>query len=97
MSSNGAGDVLLELRDVSSGYGAIEALRGINLKVRRGEVVTLIGANGAGKSTALRNITGLVPSRTGQVLCSRNRAATLPVPLMPVRSMISVFRCQNCG
>jgi branched-chain amino acid transport system ATP-binding protein len=59
---------MLALRDLSSGYGAIEALRGINLEVARGEVVTLIGANGAGKSTTLRNITGLVPCRTGQVV-----------------------------
>jgi branched-chain amino acid transport system ATP-binding protein len=68
LSGARANGLMLELRDVSSGYGAIEALRGINLEVARGEVVTLIGANGAGKSTTLRNITGLVPSRTGQVL-----------------------------
>ena len=59
---------MLELRDVSSGYGAIEALRGIDLSVNQGEVVTLIGANGAGKSTTLRNITGLVPVTSGDVL-----------------------------
>src|SRR5688572_4278730 len=59
---------MLELRDVTSGYGAIEALRGVSLQVKRGEVVTLIGANGAGKSTTLRNITGLVPCKTGEVL-----------------------------
>jgi branched-chain amino acid transport system ATP-binding protein len=66
--SAAAADTILELRDVSSGYGAIEALRGVSLKVARGEVVTLIGANGAGKSTTLRNITGLVPCKAGEVL-----------------------------
>jgi branched-chain amino acid transport system ATP-binding protein len=66
--STAAAETILELRDVSSGYGAIEALRGVSLKVGRGEVVTLIGANGAGKSTTLRNITGLVPCKTGEVL-----------------------------
>jgi branched-chain amino acid transport system ATP-binding protein len=60
-------DLMLELRGVSSSYGAIEALRGIDLKVARGEVVTLIGANGAGKSTTLRNIVGLVAAKTGEV------------------------------
>jgi branched-chain amino acid transport system ATP-binding protein len=65
--ASSSGDTMLELRDVSSGYGAIEALRGISLSVHRGEVVTLIGANGAGKSTTLRNITGLVPTKTGEI------------------------------
>ena len=65
---NGPGDAMLELRGVSSGYGAIEAVQGINLRIERGEVVTLIGANGAGKSTTLRNITGLVPIRSGEIV-----------------------------
>ena len=59
---------MLELRNVSSGYGAIEALKSINLRIDQGEIVTLIGANGAGKSTTLRNITGLVPATAGDVL-----------------------------
>ena len=59
---------MLELRNVSSGYGAIEALKSVNLKVEKGEIVTLIGANGAGKSTTLRNITQLVPVKAGEVV-----------------------------
>ena len=69
---------MLELRDVTSGYGAIEALRGINLSVEQGEVVTLIGANGAGKSTTLRNITGLVPITSGDVLFEGVRLNGIP-------------------
>ncbi|HCR04013.1 MAG TPA: ABC transporter ATP-binding protein [Gemmatimonadetes bacterium] len=69
---------MLELRDVSSGYGAIEALRGINLSVGRGEVVSLIGANGAGKSTTLRNITGLVPTTSGDVVFEGVRLNGIP-------------------
>ena len=69
---------MLELRDVTSGYGAIEALRGINLSVDQGEVVTLIGANGAGKSTTLRNITGLVPITSGDVLFEGVRLNGIP-------------------
>ena len=61
-------DAMLELKDVSSAYGAIEALRGVSMRVGKGEVVTLIGANGAGKSTTLRNITGLVPIKGGEIL-----------------------------
>jgi branched-chain amino acid transport system ATP-binding protein len=59
---------MLELRNVSSGYGAIEALQSVNLRIDPGEIVTLIGANGAGKSTTLRNITGLVPTTSGEIL-----------------------------
>jgi branched-chain amino acid transport system ATP-binding protein len=58
---------ILELRDVHSFYGSIEALKGVSLEVREGEIVTLIGANGAGKSTTLRSINGLVPPRTGTI------------------------------
>ena len=59
---------MLELRKVSSGYGAIEALKSVDLRVEKGEIVTLIGANGAGKSTTLRNITQLVPVTSGEIL-----------------------------
>ena len=59
---------MLELRNISSGYGAIEALKSVNLRIDQGEIVTLIGANGAGKSTTLRSITGLVPPAAGEIL-----------------------------
>lgn len=58
---------LLELEDVHSYYGHIHALKGISLRVDEGEVVTLIGANGAGKSTTLRTISGLIHARQGSV------------------------------
>jgi branched-chain amino acid transport system ATP-binding protein len=64
---------MLTLQNVSSGYGAIEALKGINIHVEKGEIVTLIGANGAGKSTTLRTITGLVPARSGDILFEGKR------------------------
>jgi branched-chain amino acid transport system ATP-binding protein len=57
-------NVILELKDVQTFYGSIQALKGISIDVREGEIVTLIGANGAGKSTTLRSINGLNhPSR----------------------------------
>ena len=58
---------LLELNDVHTFYGNIEALKGISLQVEEGEVVTLIGSNGAGKSTTLRSISGLTPPREGSI------------------------------
>jgi branched-chain amino acid transport system ATP-binding protein len=58
---------ILEVRDLSVSYGAIRALKGITLTLSEGEIVTLIGANGAGKSTTLRAIMGLVPPSGGEV------------------------------
>ena len=60
-------DVILELQDVHTYYGPIHAVKGITLEVREGEVVTLIGANGAGKSTTLRTINGLNHPRRGKI------------------------------
>jgi branched-chain amino acid transport system ATP-binding protein len=61
------GEVILELEDVHTFYGSIEALKGITIDVRQGEIVTLIGANGAGKSTTLRSINGLNRARRGTI------------------------------
>jgi branched-chain amino acid transport system ATP-binding protein len=58
---------MLELQDVHTYYGAIHALKGVSLEVREGEVVTLIGSNGAGKSTTLRSINGIVHPRQGTI------------------------------
>jgi branched-chain amino acid transport system ATP-binding protein len=58
---------LLELHEVHTFYGNIEALKGISLEVNEGEIVTLIGSNGAGKSTTLRSISGLTPPREGSI------------------------------
>ena len=59
---------LLELRDVHSAYGNVQALKGISMHVEAGEIVTLLGANGAGKSTTLRTISGLMPDTSGDIL-----------------------------
>ena len=58
---------LLELKDVHTYYGAIHALRGVSFTVDEGEIVTLIGSNGAGKSTTLRTISGLLRPRQGEI------------------------------
>jgi branched-chain amino acid transport system ATP-binding protein len=58
---------LLEVEEIRAGYGNIEALKGVSLTVEEGEVVTLIGSNGAGKSTTLRAITGLTPANAGTI------------------------------
>jgi branched-chain amino acid transport system ATP-binding protein len=58
---------MLEVEDIRTFYGNIEALKGISLTVEEGEIITLIGSNGAGKSTTLRSISGLTPPRTGSI------------------------------
>ena len=58
---------LLEVDDIHTHYGSIEALKGVSLTVEEGEVVTLIGSNGAGKSTTLRSISGLTPASSGAI------------------------------
>ena len=59
---------LLEIKDLRVSYGGIEALKGISFHVEEGQIVTLIGANGAGKSTTLRAISGLAPVKSGAIL-----------------------------
>lgn len=69
---------LLELRDIHTYYGQIHALKGISLTVNEGEIVTLIGSNGAGKSTTLRTISGLLRPRQGEVLLQGQSMAQVP-------------------
>src|SRR4051794_34037033 len=64
---SGRGQNVLEIRDMVCGYGRVTALHGISLEVKAGQLVALIGANGAGKSTTLRAISGLVGCRSGSM------------------------------
>ena len=59
---------ILEIKNLVVSYGGIEAVKGINLKVEQGKIVTLIGSNGAGKSTTLKTIAGLVKPKSGEIL-----------------------------
>ena len=68
MSTAAAGAPLLAVADLSIHYGRVQALEHVNLEVRAGEVVTLIGANGAGKSTTLRSISRIVPVHRGRIV-----------------------------
>jgi len=70
---------MLELRDVTVSYGMIDALKGISINIARGEIVALIGANGAGKSTTLMSISGVVPLRNGMIVYDGARISGLPM------------------
>ena len=70
---------LLEVQDIHTYYGNIEALKGISIDVEEGEIVTLIGSNGAGKSTTLRSISGLTPPREGSIRFDGREIGETPV------------------
>ena len=84
-------DAILKIRDLKVNYGGIEAVKGISFDVPAGEIVTLIGANGAGKSSTLRSIAGLVKPREGSIefegenICGRDPTAivTRGITLVP--------------
>ena len=69
---------MLEIKNLAVSYGAIKALHGISLSVRRGSIVTLIGGNGAGKSTTLRAISGLVKPQSGEIIYDGREISSLP-------------------
>jgi len=67
MTMSAFGDTMLELLNVESAYGPIRAIRGVSLKVRKGEISTVLGSNGAGKTTILKTISGIIDPRKGSV------------------------------
>ena len=83
-------DPLLELRDVHTSYGNIKALKGISLKVYPGEIVTIIGANGAGKSTTLMTICGIVPLSKGSIFYEKQPIHDKPADTLPPRGLCQV-------
>jgi branched-chain amino acid transport system ATP-binding protein len=65
--------VILELADLTAGYGDVQVLWGVSFAVREGEIVTLVGANGAGKTTSLKAVSGVVPATGGRIMFDGNR------------------------
>jgi len=82
--------MLLEVSGLEVGYGGIRAVKGIDLEVREGELVCLIGANGAGKSTTLRAICGLLRAREGRVCYDGADVAGTPVHELPRKGLVMV-------
>jgi branched-chain amino acid transport system ATP-binding protein len=82
--------ILLEVADVRASYGAIEALHGVSLQVGDDEVVTLIGSNGAGKSTTLRSISGLTPANGGKITFAGQEITRRPAQEIVARGIALV-------
>jgi branched-chain amino acid transport system ATP-binding protein len=82
--------MLLEVRGLEVGYGGIRAVKGIDLEVGEGELVCLIGANGAGKSTTLRAICGLLAPRAGSVRYAGSDTAGMPMHELPRKGLVMV-------
>ena len=78
----------LAIRDLSVSYGRIEALKRVNMEVREGEIVAILGANGAGKSSLLRAISGLVPLSGGEILSYGTQIHTLPAEKLVSRGIV---------
>ena len=78
----GEAPVMLEVSNLHVAYGAIKAIHGVNLTVRRGQIVTLIGANGAGKTTTLRAISGMVRPTHGKITLEGRDITSLPTHMM---------------
>ncbi len=83
-------ETVLKINDIHTFYGQIEALKGISLHVDQGEIVTLIGANGAGKSTTLRTISGLLAPRTGSIEFMGEVISGMPVHTVTAKGVIQV-------
>ncbi len=87
---------LLEVTGIHAHYGTIEALKGISLKVEEGEVVTLIGSNGAGKSTTLRSISGLTPASSGSITFAGEDITRIPAHEIVVRGIALAPEGRHC-
>ena len=85
---------MLEVRGVTTFYGAIQALHGVDLDVGQGEIVTLIGANGAGKSTLLMTICGNPRARSGSVRLEGDDITQLPTHEIVQRGVVEVLNKQ---
>lgn len=81
---------MLEITNLSAGYGPIKAVEGISLTVNQGEIVTLLGANGAGKSTTLRSISGLLKQKSGSIGFEGVELAKLPPEKIIVKGISQV-------
>ena len=87
---------LLDVSDIRAHYGSIEALKGVSLRVEEGEVVTLIGSNGAGKSTTLRSISGLTPASSGSVTFDGEEITRVPAHQIVERGIALAPEGRHC-
>ena len=87
MSENRQADILLEVSDIHVYYGAIHAIKGISFDVARGEIVALIGANGAGKSTTLNTVAGLLKPRSGSIRFKGENVTGTPASRMVFKGL----------
>ena len=81
---------ILEVKDLAVNYGAIQALQGISFHVEEGEIVTLIGANGAGKSTTLKTISGLLLPARGRIVYEGQDIAGIPAEMIVKKGIVQV-------
>ena len=83
---------MLEVKNLEVSYGAIKAIKGVDLKVEEGEIVAFIGANGAGKTTILRTISGLVKPEKGTIFLDEPAAGMNPIETEELMETIKIVR-----
>jgi branched-chain amino acid transport system ATP-binding protein len=83
-------ETVLEVRNLSAGYGSIQVLHDISLKVERGQVVTVLGTNGAGKTSLLRALSGLIAAEEGTIRLLQREVTNLPAHKLPAAGMVHV-------
>ncbi len=81
---------MLKLENINTFYGNIHALKNVDIEIRQGEIITLIGANGAGKSTTLMSICGVVPPRSGKIVFEDEDITQTPTDVIVSRGIIQV-------
>ena len=102
-AANAADQPLLRLQNVESAYGPIKAIRGVSLQVRRGEIAAVLGSNGAGKTTILKTISGIIDPRKGSIefqgadITANDPAAIVRRGLMHVPEGREVFPLLSCA
>ena len=88
---------MLKVNDINVYYGAIHAIKGVSFEVQDGEIVTLIGANGAGKSTILNTVSGLLHSKTGSIEFLGENLAGIPAHKLVAKGWLRCLRAGGCS
>ena len=81
---------ILEVKNLRVSYGVIEAIKGVSFEVKQGEIIALIGANGAGKTTVMQTINGLLPAKEGQVFLDGENITNIPAHRIILKGMTQV-------
>jgi len=87
---------MLRLKNITAGYGKLEVLKGLDIQVQKGEIVALLGWNGAGKSTCLKTIAGIVKPTNGDIWLSGEKISTLAPTELRMKGIVFAMQNHRC-